>query len=209
MSYAPQYDAGARVLLRSCSSPALPAEASYWGTDVLQRRRLPRWILSGTARAQRDAADHPCVPVQMAGCSLGRVVASYFPRASLRSAIQTNKLHCTAIERLPHDSVPEEATARLRTRSSLQLLCRALRLAPPCYCRLEMAAEQPHEMLTIDSDLRLRCLDGSDTDDRGEPVGFHSGFALAAAMQQSAAAEHVTVCLPPDERSVTVLRSGN
>ena len=36
-----------------------------------------------------------------------------------------------------------------RTRDAVHLLCRALRLAPPCYCHFLLAADRPDERLTV------------------------------------------------------------
>jgi len=117
--------------------------------------------------------------------------------------IEANDLWCTTKQTLPHDAGPE-AEARACTTDSVQLLCRALRLAPACYRRFELAVQQPHEPISIGKETRL--MNGDDGPDH-KPTKFQSIAAVAAAMRQFEAAEGVSVCLMPDERSVVIVRN--
>jgi len=118
--------------------------------------------------------------------------------------IRTNDLLCTAVERLPDHVGPE--AERAPTTQSLQLLFRALRLAPLCYRRIELMAAQPHQPLTVAGETRLLCATGDQTYcDRA--AESESIAALAAAMRRFEAAEGVSVCLTQDEQSIIVHRN--
>ena len=118
--------------------------------------------------------------------------------------IRTNDLLCTAVERLPDHVGPE--AERPVTKDSAQLLCRALRLAPLCYRRVELMAAQLHEPLTVAGETRLLCAAGDKTYcDRA--AEWESIAALAAAMRRFEAAEGVSVCLARDEQCIIVHRT--
>ena len=98
----------------------------------------------------------------------------------------TNRVQCVA-ERA---SAGSEATAH-RTLHPLQLLCRALHLAPPSYHRFELAAAQPDEPLYIQADTTLTWPDRTGYQRRccGRMLGFDSVATLAVALQPIAVAE--------------------
>jgi len=119
--------------------------------------------------------------------------------ATLR--LETNALYCSAEEKLRRAGreayCPDEPT---------QLLCRAMRLAPECYRRIEVAAAQPNKALTVRSNIILLCTDNNQSHHRD--ATFASVAELAAAMQRCESAEGVKVCLTPDARNVVVVRDG-
>jgi len=120
--------------------------------------------------------------------------------------LETNALSCSAEERLQH--------ARDKTKSSrdpVQLLCRALRLAPRCYRRLELAPQFPDKPLVIRGDLLLLCAGTKPFPrrDRDREATFANIAELAAAMQGFDAAEAINVCLTPDEQTIIVVRDGD
>ena len=87
----------------------------------------------------------------------------------------------------------------------MQLLCRVLSLAPDCYRRFELTAKRPDGPLEIDSSVLLP---SGDSETR-PGLRFGTVAALAAAMSQFAEAEHLSVHLSPDERSIVVHRINN
>jgi len=87
----------------------------------------------------------------------------------------------------------------------VQLLCRAMQLAPGCYERFELAASSTNERMVISC--------GEFGPDGDEPYGdgctvasFDTILELAAAMRGHAAAEHLRVEVSPDERIIVVSR---
>ena len=66
----------------------------------------------------------------------------------LRCAFETNSLNCW--ERLRHAGADAGDPC---SRGPVQLLCRALRVAPACYRRLELVPAQPNEPLLLCSGL--------------------------------------------------------
>ncbi len=124
--------------------------------------------------------------------------------AALR--MRTNDLLCTAVEILPDHVGPE--VERAATADAVQLLCRALRLAPLCYRRIELMAAQPHKPLTITGETRLLSATGGNIYcDRA--VEWQSIAGLAAAMRRFEAAEGVSVCMTRDEQCIIVHRNNN
>ena len=120
--------------------------------------------------------------------------------------LETNALTCRAEERLQR--------AEDKTKSSgdpVQLLCRALRLAPRCYHRLELAPRFPDTPLVIRNDLLLLCAGTNPLPrrDRDREATFANIAELAAAMRHFGAAEAIDVCLTPDEQTIVVLRDGD
>ena len=121
--------------------------------------------------------------------------------AALR--LETNWLHCYAEEMMPYTEAEAEAFG---SRDPVQLLCRALRLAPACYRRFELTARHPDAPLEIAS--AVLCIYGSDQrkSDGGKAAKFGSVAELAVSMRQHAAAEGLTVQYLPDDRSIVVCR---
>ena len=127
--------------------------------------------------------------------------------ASLRAEVNT--LQCSADVRLP-GAGPVAQT--LCGESALQLLCRALRLAPACYRRFELAAAQPaadNKQLRVLGDMTLTRGHGSADHRSLADAAFDSVAALGAAMAESAADEGLSVQLSPDEQSIVVRRNCN
>jgi len=120
--------------------------------------------------------------------------------------VETNDLHASArVMRDPTDK---------RTDSAVQLLCRALRMAPGSYRRFELAAADSHKPLVIDADPMM--LEGYPAGTWNvvpshdvAPAAFQNVSGLAAAMQQYAAAEELSVGVSPDLRSVVICRAGD
>ena len=87
----------------------------------------------------------------------------------------------------------------------VHVLCHALRMAPPCYRRFELAtSHQPLHVsgggIVLVGSTREFC---RDTD-----VIFDSISSLAVAMQHFARVEKLSVCFLPDECSIVVHRVG-
>ncbi len=133
--------------------------------------------------------------------------------AALR--VETNELQISAEVRLPHAGRDSAEADRVRAETAVQLLCRALRLAPEHYRRFELAAEDTDRPLQIGIVLSLVCgvvdeEDDSDIDPADiDPAEFDDAAGLVAAMQQHAAAEGLSVTLSPDMDSVIVCRASN
>ncbi len=92
----------------------------------------------------------------------------------------------------------------------VQLLCRALQLAPEWYQFFELAAAVPEEALNIGCGEAPSDSDESDSDGEDDWVqaSFEDIPALAAAMRQYAVAEHLRVDVSPDERTIVITRLG-
>ena len=129
--------------------------------------------------------------------------------AALRMHFET--LHCAAEEWSPQASRPD-AGNRCAT-DPVQLLCRALRLAPECYRRFELTAARPDAALRVEANVVLSWNENAcwDEDDkvysRGE-ASFDSVAQLAAAMQRCAAEEGIEVALTSDDGTIIVRRAG-
>ncbi len=130
--------------------------------------------------------------------------------------LETNELQISAEVRLPHAGTDSADADRVRAETAVQLLCRALRLAPEHYRRFELAAENTDRPLQIGIVLSLVCgvvdteEDDSDIDPADiDPAEFDDAAGLAAAMQQYAAAEELSVDVSPDMDSVIVCRAGD
>ena len=113
-----------------------------------------------------------------------------------------NHLECEAKE---GPSLAGSGAATRRTIHPLQLLCRALRLAPTSYRRFEITAAQPDAPISVscategNSALDQLYMNHADT--------FECCVAeLAAEMQAFAIRESVSVALSEDERVVTLGR---
>lgn len=126
--------------------------------------------------------------------------------ATLR--MQTNHLQCCALESVHGETY---------TTDPVQVLCRAMRLAPACYRCFKMEAMQAHSSLQVEAEVTVVfCPDDEDgnscddydtegADDDGirrlhrELVSVFDSIAeLAAAMQQCTAAEGLRVSLSRD-----------
>lgn len=114
-------------------------------------------------------------------------------------------LHCWATERVPQPW--QQAAGRRCINNPVHLLCRALRMAPASYRRVELTTVRQHGQLTVYS--------GGDTyagerrtlhQDRASMA--HSAAELGAAMRLYAAEEGLSVHVSPDEQSVVVYRIG-
>lgn len=115
--------------------------------------------------------------------------------------LHTNQLHLWAGEGAPH--------AYRCALDPAVLLCRALRLAPASYRRLELAAAQanaPLHMLATMPPMRPWEVGSGRKRHRGMASSFNSAVQLAAALQLCAAAESVSVHLSPDERTIVICR---
>jgi len=116
--------------------------------------------------------------------------------------IQTNQLECLANE---GPTLAGSKAAPRRTIHPLQLLCRALRLAPTSYCRFEITAAQPDAPIIVVSVTEGNsALDQLYLDQAGT---FECCVAeLAAWMRSFATREGISVVLSEDERVVTLGR---
>ncbi len=120
--------------------------------------------------------------------------------AALR--VETNDLRVVAQVWLP-DAQPDGWEAdRVCSESAVQLLCRALRLAPLCHRCFELAVDDPDRYLMIHIKLELICGDEIRLSSQPEidSAQFDDAAGLGAAMQQYAAAEELRVEVTPDLR---------
>ncbi len=82
---------------------------------------------------------------------------------------------------------------------TVHLLCRALRLAPACYRRFELAANKPHAQVGVMGTLWATDDNESGSDTGVDIVGTEFDCAdLATAMGQFAAVESLSVQLSQD-----------
>jgi len=125
-----------------------------------------------------------------------------FPPGFTTMRIETNSLWCWATERTPQ---PGSAAAKRCMNSPVHLVCRALRMAPACYCRFELTAKRQHLALQIFGGGIVH-VGGRKTLHKDRSSTFGSISDLAAAMQQYAAAESLSVHVLPEERSIVVDR---
>jgi len=127
------------------------------------------------------------------------------PHGFAELRMDTNELMIWARERALDG--PKEGRCKFRHAvDPAQLLCRALRLAPVCYQRFVWAASDPTEQLHIATDFDFTCEHSIWSSNRNPAAAFDSVTQLATALQQYAAAEHITVSVSQDERSITVGR---
>ena len=126
--------------------------------------------------------------------------------AALR--VETNVLRISAKVLVPRAGPLADCVDAQRAcaEPAVQLLCRALRLAPKNYRRFELAPD-PDKPLMIGVYLKLRC-GLQETEPDIESAVFHDIAGLAAAMQQFAAGEELSVALSPDWQTVIVRRAG-
>ena len=130
----------------------------------------------------------------------GNVLPQSF--AALR--VETNQLWIQSHERF---SGPDAHTCQLHSATDpVQLLCRAVRLAPACYRRFVWTAADPAEPLHVNAAVRLS-LDGMSAGRHPSTTAtFECVKHLDAAVQQCAIEEHVNVSVSPDERSIVIIR---
>ncbi len=112
------------------------------------------------------------------------------------------RLHCWAEVRSSHAG---RAYGRRCLTNPVHLLCRALRMAPSCYRRFELAAG--YEKIHIIGAGCLHVLGRQHTTHGSKDV-FDSITSLAAAMLRYASAENLSVALSPDESAILVHRIG-
>ena len=121
---------------------------------------------------------------------------------------ETNVLHISTRVLVPHAGRNSVEAQKIRAETAAQLLCRALRLAPTSYRRFELAPKDPDKPLTISVDLQLQCgLETTEPDIAS--ASFDDAAGLAAAMQQYAAVEELSVNVSPDMASVIICRAGD
>ncbi len=117
--------------------------------------------------------------------------------------METNRVECWATERLP--TAGQWATGQYTT-DPAKLLCRALRLAPACYCRFEWTAAVPEAPLELGAFVLLVWSFVPESEPRDQVASFDSVGDLAAVLQEYAAAEGLSVQLSQDERTVVISR---
>ena len=121
--------------------------------------------------------------------------------AALR--IEAHRLQCWGTVHLAHASSGCDERCLI---NPVHVLCRALRMAPPCYRRFELATT--HQPLHV-SGGGIVLIDDERSFSRDTDVLFDSIASLAIAMQHFASREELSVSLSPDEYSISVCRSGD
>ncbi len=123
--------------------------------------------------------------------------------AALRTETNYMWLHCTRAAEPPWTGHELPCTG-----NPVQLLCRALQLAPRSYQVFMLAAASPEEPLTVSCGEDTIDSDVSDSD--GEVGYVEASFedipALTDAMRQFAVAEQLRVDLSPDQRTIVIRR---
>ena len=120
--------------------------------------------------------------------------------------MESNRVRCSATERLPQ---ADPQSAGRCTVHPVQLLCRALRLAPACYRRFELVAAQPEAPLQIDSSVHLSWAGGVETVQGNGSASFDSVNELKAAMRRFVKEEKLRLVRSPGEHIIVVRRSGD
>ncbi len=146
-----------------------------------------------------------------AGCAAGRMVAwegdgTNVTWGFIAVRVETNRVQCLAEEN-PLDDGPGPHARH--TTDPVQLLCRALRLAPACYRRLELVPDQSYMPFHVGGEVFYSWTDRDNAYDRlhdNAPASFDSVGELAAALQRCAAAEGLSVHCSTDERIVVLSR---
>ena len=143
----------------------------------------------------------------------GRMIAWEGPGTNLPADLAafravTNDLTISAKVLLPHAAPDLLEALKVCSETAVQLLCRVLRLAPASYRRFELEAEDPGNPLVINVGLQLWC-GGQKTEPSVASASFDDAAGLAAAMQQHAAAEGLSVDVSPDMDSVIICRAGD
>jgi len=119
--------------------------------------------------------------------------------------METGQLRCQATE-WQLRAGPGGSEAVRRSTDPAQLLCRALRLAPASYSGFELMATGADKPLKLFSEVSLIC--GAAELGHAVVAAYRSIAELAAALQQFASAEHVSVQLSSDEQSIVMRRNG-
>ena len=203
MALKPQYTPGAHLLYDECSLNAhgAPQSQAYEVMQNEQQDACPQLRFTWACRLSIASRCYAGGEL-LAWAGIGTRLPQGF--TSLR--LETNDLFCSAKERLPH-AVPE-AELENRAGNPVQLLCRALRMAPGCYSRFELAAQYRTLPLTLSGAVSVKSEDGQGW--RGDGgAQFDTVTELAAAMQQVAEMENLLVHLLPDEQTIAVSRSRN
>ena len=122
--------------------------------------------------------------------------------------IQTSSLLCSAKQ--PQEDTEHDAVLVHYAGDPVQLLCRALRLAPECYQCFELAPKYSTQPMhfKISGAVSIESEDGQDLLDGGE-LSLDSVAELAAAMQHFADVENLRVHMSPDEQTIIVVRVSN
>ncbi len=128
-----------------------------------------------------------------------------FPPGFTTMRIETTSLLCWATERTPQ---PVPVAAGRCMKNPVHLLCRALRMAPACYCRFELTAKRQHLALHIFGGGIIHAGDRKNLH-KDRSVKFDSIADLAVAMLRYAAAESLRVRVLPDGQSIVIDRTDN
>ncbi len=110
--------------------------------------------------------------------------STHLPLGFAALRMETNRLSCHATEGWDQPDALERNTA------PVQLLCRALWLAPPYYASIELAADDPDEPLEVHGSVSQMC------EDAGAPYSATASFSsiaelavrCAGSLQRSASA---------------------
>ena len=122
--------------------------------------------------------------------------------------VDANDRHISAKVLLLRAATDSLEAQRVCAETAIQLLRRALRLAPASCCCFEPEAENPVRPLMINVELQLRC-GRHETEPDVASAALNDAAGLAAAMQQFAAAQGPSVDVSPDLESVIVCRVGD
>ncbi len=176
----------------ACCGTASDSADTRW---QCQRPCVAEWRQSGrVARLRPAIADGSVLAFEGYGPTL--------PLGFAAIRMETNRLSCHATEQQPQARAGPEAARR--SIDPVQLLCSALRLAPACYRRFELAFGYANEPLHVFGCVILTCWNA--TMSWTATATFESIAKLAAAMQRSASAESLSVHLSPDVQSIIVRR---
>ena len=129
-------------------------------------------------------------------------VGSDLPLGFTLLRLETNALYCGAVEQLPGSGTEGKFPM-----DPVQVLCRALRLAPPSYSHTELKTAYPGKRFEVWSDLALLCTNSENSGPR--KAKFESIAELAAAMQHFTSVEKLEVCVAPDGQTVVAQRIGH
>ncbi len=179
------------------------AQVDHW--YVPTEHRLS--VVNLSSQQQTVSVARPSTP---AGIADGDMLAwgdegTRLPEDFAALRMEANWVRLLTLEQLP---AAGSATDGPLCTGPVQLLCRALRLAPASYRRFELSAARPDDGLDIEAAV-FRDWDDRDIQQhrRGTPMSFGSAAELAAAMQQHAAAERLTVHLSADQQDIVVRRA--
>jgi len=114
--------------------------------------------------------------------------------------IRTKWLQCWATENLPDEQLVAERWPWLR--NPVHVLCRTLRMAPPCYREIELVVDQQLKLVGGGD----RVFGNIETQHRGKDGSFDSVNELAVAMRPFTCEEGLSVHILPDKQSLVVHR---